>query len=331
MSDEIKREFLEEAAELLQDSDQMLTSLRDAGSDQESIDRLFRNLHTVKGSAGVVGFMDFSSFLHRVEDLIDSYRQEGEVPSSSISILVACNDFACDWIEQLAEDFDYSPDVTPFEEQLLSLYDQSDKPVEPKPLPAQGFSSFDEEDEKTQATILIVDDEPTILKILETYLGDLPFKVIKANSGDEGLRAYRENHIDVIVSDLRMPEMGGIEFIQRVREEDPHVEVIFLSAQADRESMEQFIKLRTFGFVDKAEGRVEITNMVINAAKSKKVADAIKILTKLNFEIYMDFNLLQSGRQVNGRIRNNLEKVARLTSLIGDPDLIMDTDLEKIA
>ncbi|SMF04813.1 response regulator [Pseudobacteriovorax antillogorgiicola] len=330
---DIRREFIEEATELIEDCEVALTNLSKQSYNPEAVDRLFRDLHTVKGSAGVVGFSKLSEFVHAVEDAVNLYREQGKIPDQSLTILVEANDWIAFWLEKLADDMDYCPgDVELLDHlNMLKVKENIDLRVELKDN-APSFGTFeDEPSEDNQPTVMLVDDEPTMLQILETYLSDLPVNFVKANSAQEGLEQFNKNEVDVIVSDLRMPDMNGVDFITEVRKRDQKVEVVFFSAHANRQSLEQFIKLRTFAFIDKSESRIEILNTVANAVKTKRVADALACLTKLNFEIYLDFNLLRNGKPVEDRIQSKLEKVAKLTSIISDPELVLGMDLKRIA
>lgn len=83
--------------------------------------------------------------------------------------------------------------------------------------------------------ILCVDDEPNILEALERGLFEY-FEVTTALSGFEGLALLREDDYQVVVSDMRMPEMDGAEFLKRVRKEHPFITRILLTGQAELES-----------------------------------------------------------------------------------------------
>ena len=337
---QIKREFLEEAGELIDDCEAAFHLLEECATDQTSIDRLFRDLHTVKGSAGVTGFESLSKFVHKMEDLVNIYREQGFIPEQSHTILLDSIDWVALWIDKLKNDMNFEPEASDLDDHLNMLkvkenvipFDPASKQEE------SGFVIFEENGHSEEAlpTVLVVDDETTMLKVLDTYLMDLPIRVLTANSAKQGLELFNTEQIDVIVSDLRMPDMNGIEFISKIRETSQSVEVIFLTAHANKESLEEFIKLRTFGFVDKAEGRIPLTNSVINAMKTKKVQDAVRILTKLNFEIYLDFSLIRSKKgqdmsKIEDRIQRNLEKVAKLSSIVADPELVLNYDTREIA
>jgi len=82
---------------------------------------------------------------------------------------------------------------------------------------------------RTQPTLLLVDDEPSIISSLRRLLRSEGYRILTANSGKEGLKVLAENAVDVIVSDQRMPEMTGVEFLRTVRQLYPDTVRIVLS------------------------------------------------------------------------------------------------------
>ncbi len=84
--------------------------------------------------------------------------------------------------------------------------------------------------------ILLVDDEPNVLAALERALIDEPWEIFTAQSGEAGLEALAERSFTVIVSDERMPGMGGAEFLSRARALYPDTLRILLTGQASLES-----------------------------------------------------------------------------------------------
>jgi len=91
-------------------------------------------------------------------------------------------------------------------------------------------------------TILVVDDEKEICDLVEIYLKNDGFEVFKAYDGVEALNLVKENHIDLIVLDVMMPNMDGIEFCKHVREADD-IPIIMLSAKI--EDMDKIFGLMT--------------------------------------------------------------------------------------
>jgi two-component system alkaline phosphatase synthesis response regulator PhoP len=88
---------------------------------------------------------------------------------------------------------------------------------------------------KNEKKILIIDDEPDILEFLSYNFRKHNFKVIVANNGQEGLEKVRSGRPELIISDILMPEMDGIEMCREIRK-DPvlrEIPFIFLTAVSD--------------------------------------------------------------------------------------------------
>ncbi len=84
-----------------------------------------------------------------------------------------------------------------------------------------------------ERTVLFVDDEEKILKSLNRGLLDEPYNTIFAKSGKEALELLGQQEVHVIVTDMRMPEMGGLELLKIVKEEYPHIIRLVLSGYTD--------------------------------------------------------------------------------------------------
>jgi DNA-binding NtrC family response regulator len=78
-------------------------------------------------------------------------------------------------------------------------------------------------------TVLFVDDEERLLNSLKRGLIDEPYKCLFANSGPQALEVLSKNPVQVIVTDMRMPEMNGLELLRLVREKYPDIIRIVLS------------------------------------------------------------------------------------------------------
>jgi signal transduction histidine kinase/DNA-binding response OmpR family regulator/HPt (histidine-containing phosphotransfer) domain-containing protein len=89
----------------------------------------------------------------------------------------------------------------------------------------------------SQPAILFVDDEPHVLKAMERHLVCEPYDLFFAPGGQEGLAILDREKIDVVVSDMRMPGMDGLEFLSQVRQRHPDVVRMVLSGMADMASL----------------------------------------------------------------------------------------------
>ncbi len=88
--------------------------------------------------------------------------------------------------------------------------------------------------EEKNPTILFVDDEPAILKSLRRLFMEEDWNMLFANGGDEGLKVLAEESVDLVVSDVRMPEMDGIAFLREVKHQYPETVRLFLSGYSDQ-------------------------------------------------------------------------------------------------
>lgn len=85
--------------------------------------------------------------------------------------------------------------------------------------------------------ILIVDDEEKTRNSLRRFLTISNFEIIEASNGLEALDVYAANSVDLVITDIMMPEMDGLELIQKLREQHGHVKVIVTSGVFDIEGI----------------------------------------------------------------------------------------------
>ena len=111
-------------------------------------------------------------------------------------------------------------------------------------------------------TVLIVDDERTTREGLAANIpwGELGMEVIGlAADGRSALEMAADVHPDIVLTDVRMPRMDGIALAAAIRENDPDIEIVFLSGYTDREYLISAIKLRAFDYVEKPVSVDELT------------------------------------------------------------------------
>ena len=86
-------------------------------------------------------------------------------------------------------------------------------------------------------TVLFVDDEEKILKALQRGLFEEPYKTLFAGSGKEALEILEHNQVHILVTDMRMPEMSGLELLGTVKDKYPYIIRLILSGYADTETL----------------------------------------------------------------------------------------------
>ncbi|MBO4689223.1 MAG: response regulator transcription factor [Clostridiales bacterium] len=131
--------------------------------------------------------------------------------------------------------------------------------------------------------ILLVDDEPLLLDSLEiilTYSGG--YEIMgKAGNGVEALECLRKEVPDVMLVDLNMPGMGGIELIPKVHTEYPEIKIIVLTTFYDERSISHAIAGGACGYLLKDSGKEAILSAISQALRGQSVLDQ-KVMQKLN-------------------------------------------------
>lgn len=115
--------------------------------------------------------------------------------------------------------------------------------------------------------VLLVDDDPAVLRVYEKTLAGRGMTVETACNGKEARERVKSGSFDVIVSDISMPEMTGIEFLKAVRADDLDVPVILITGEPDLESASRAVEYGAFRYMAKPVGAPELRETVIRAAK----------------------------------------------------------------
>jgi DNA-binding NtrC family response regulator len=120
-------------------------------------------------------------------------------------------------------------------------------------------------------TILVVEDEQNMAAIMSMVLGDAGYQVVSAASGEEGLPHLANPDLDVVITDLRMPGMGGDRFIVECRRERPDVPVVVVTAYGSIRSAVQSIQAGACDYLTKPFEPEELQIVVHNALKLRDV------------------------------------------------------------
>jgi signal transduction histidine kinase len=99
--------------------------------------------------------------------------------------------------------------------------------------------------------LLLVDDEEGIRKVLSISLADSGYQVWAAQSGEEALRLFREIRPQIVLTDIKMPGMDGIELLQRIKKEDPDTEVIMITGHGEMDLAIRSLKHEATDFITK--------------------------------------------------------------------------------
>jgi DNA-binding NtrC family response regulator len=121
------------------------------------------------------------------------------------------------------------------------------------------------------ANVLLVDDEVEFVETFSERLGMRNLSISKAFNGEEALQVLEAHQdIEIVILDVKMPGMNGIETLMKIKEKYPLVEVIMLSGHADVESAIDGMKQGAFDYLMKPCDMYHIIAMVTDAAAKKR-------------------------------------------------------------
>ena len=199
-----------------------------------------------------------------------------------------------------------------------------------------------EEISALKGRLLLVDDEPIILELLQRQLDLRGFTTKIATSGHEALDTLSSFPIDIVVTDIKMPGMDGMELLKNVRKNYPDQEIIMVTGHGDMDTALEAMRLGAYNFLTKPVGVSELVATLDNcleklkleqeiASKQKalqKAHDELEIrvnkrtaeLTRSNAlledEIALNSSVIEEIRQKDARLRQ-AQKMEALGSLAG--------------
>ena len=123
---------------------------------------------------------------------------------------------------------------------------------------------------KTIPRILIVDDEDYTRTFFKNVLEDEAYQLVFAVNGREALEIWSQQNFDLIIMDIRMPEIGGMEALERIRSSDSDTMIIMVSAFGDMDSVIDAMKLGANDFFTKPFGGIDKIKLDIKNALDRK-------------------------------------------------------------
>ena len=127
-------------------------------------------------------------------------------------------------------------------------------------------------------SILVVDDEPNYQIVLSELLRDEGYEVFTADSGISGLKIARETDLDLVISDMKMPGMDGIELLAKLKEFNQHLPVILITAYAEVEKAVEAMHLGAFTYLAKPFSNEQLLASVNKAVEHYGLVREIKRL-----------------------------------------------------
>jgi DNA-binding NtrC family response regulator len=130
------------------------------------------------------------------------------------------------------------------------------------------------------ADILIIDDERAIRKTLSEILSFEGYKVEEAADGEEGLKKFKEKNYDLVLCDIKMPKLDGIEFLQRAGETNPDIPIVMISGHGNIETAVEAVKKGAYDFISKPPDLNRLLITIRNAMDKSTLVSETKVLKR---------------------------------------------------
>lgn len=245
---EIKRDFLQEAKDLLQSTEQSFLELEKSPSDKTLIDTIFRFAHNLKGSSRAVGFGQIAELTHKAENLLLDIKQEKITPTDKvITALLMFNDKVREMIDGLSDNLDaqFSYD------ELMSEFDS----ISGGEVEAAAPAAVSEADQWE------ADAAASAAETIETEAADgtLAWEAVSNAEVPFGL----------IISDWNMPNCSGLDFLKRVRSDQrvKKTPFVLVTAEAEGHQVAEAVKAGVDQYVVKPFSKESIQSKLESVHK----------------------------------------------------------------
>src|SRR6478609_609952 len=120
--------------------------------------------------------------------------------------------------------------------------------------------------------ILVVDDEPNLRRVLSAQLERDGYDVHTAEDGEQALSILKEHHIDLVITDLRMPRIDGMELLRRTQKMDADLPVVMITAHGTVDNAVEALKTGAFDYLTKPFDQVEVRTIVAKALRTRDLS-----------------------------------------------------------
>ena len=149
---------------------------------------------------------------------------------------------------------------------------------------------------KNPKTVLVIDDDESLRRVVEYNLHEDGYRVLTALDGTSGFRAFQAEPVDLVLSDVRMPEMDGLELLTRIKAMQPDLPVIMLTAHGTINSAVEAMKLGAFDYLTKPFNREQLKAAVRKALEVAALTTENRYLREVVAERFSFANMIAGSR-----------------------------------
>jgi DNA-binding NtrC family response regulator len=168
---------------------------------------------------------------------------------------------------------------------------------------------------KYRHKVLFVDDDKTFSKVMKRELSRMRYSVVCADSGESALGELKKQGFDVIILDIKMPGMGGLKALKKIKKTDSETEVIMLTGRATIESAVESMKMGAYDYITKPCRLNELDILLKKAYEKKQLSRENTSLRRLTTSKEQDKVMLSKSKKMKP-VFNLIDKVAATDSTV---------------
>lgn len=161
--------------------------------------------------------------------------------------------------------------------------------------------------------VLVIDDEPSVRRLIEHHLKEENYKILSAENGEKGLRLIDENSPHLVLLDVRLPGIGGIEILKKIKEAHPKLPVIMITAYGTVKMAVETMRKGAYDFLVKPIKPDELKITVRNAIKTQTLQKEVEFLKSQLEERYEFSNIIGKSPA--------MQQVFKLIEKVTDSDI----------
>ncbi len=170
---------------------------------------------------------------------------------------------------------------------------------------------------KKDGLIMVVDDDEQVLSLTSLLLTEFGYQTVPFRSAAEALEHLQHNRVDLVLSDIAMPEVSGIELLARVHEMEPELPVILMTGYTDFDKAVDAVKMRAFDFILKPFRTDHLMHSVEKALTYARLLQTERDYTNLLEEFNRDIESLLAERTMSLLALTIADKIRNPATVIG--------------
>jgi FixJ family two-component response regulator/HPt (histidine-containing phosphotransfer) domain-containing protein len=259
VDEEAIKEFRLEAYEMLDTAEENLLALDQNRDFIANYDSLFRVFHSLKGAAGMVGLEQLKTHMHELENHLQTLKEKQILDKPEIDYFLRGVDASRKLLKGERVSFDYGLRKESNISHKITLRPNNKK-------------------------VFLIDDEPDLLEIMAEFLVDSGFETLLFSDPEKAAIAIKEMRPPVILTDMIMPKLSGLDILKQAHLVDPDISVIYVSGMLKKETLIESMSHGIYGVIEKPFNHSQILSSCISGYNRYRT---LKLLNRsINLLIY---------------------------------------------